>query len=89
MIHGVEGYYTPSSPLFYTFFNPTSDSMECKLSYHYSYIRNDVCYLGSDQPTGKINPKSALTVPFAFVSRNEEDDKIQSQYVITLCILGV
>ena len=47
-----EGYYNQSSPLFYTLFNPTSNSIECQLGYSYSYIGgNDGCFLGSNTAT--------------------------------------
>ena len=80
-----EGYYTQSSNLFYTFFNPISNSMECTLSYSYSYIggeKDGYCYLGSDTPTKTVGSKSALTIHFEFTSINEQDAKIQRKYVI-------
>ena len=82
-----EGYYDQSSYLFYTFFNPTSNTLECKLRYEYNYVggTSDGCYLNSNTRTETVGPKSALTIQFEFTSINEHDAKIQRKYVITLC----
>lgn len=77
-----EGYYVPSSPIFYTFFNPKSESVICKWSYSYSYIggNDDGCFIGSKAVIKKVDPKSALTRQFDFTSMDEEDEKIQRQF---------